>query len=86
MYIVTNITAQTETECDAIEKITYDKKKKVYISSDNPDGFKALVIEHISPTEEHYIETVYVFSGHTMKGNEPIGEYRWEDEPDEPTE
>lgn len=84
MYIVTNLDMHTETECDAIEKIIYDSEKEIYVSSDNPDGFKALVIEHISPTEEHYIETVYAFEGHTLSGDEPIGEYRWED--DEPEE
>lgn len=85
MYIVTNLSATppTQSECDAIETVIYNKKKKAYIPSENPDGFKAFVIEHISPTEEICVVTVYAFEGHTLSGNEPFGEYEWRDDTEE---
>lgn len=82
MYIIINKSTKSPStqECDAIETVIYDKKSGEYIPSEKPDGFKALVIDHISPTEEKYIETIYVFEGHTMKGNEPTGEITWVDD------
>ena len=80
MYIVTNLDTGVTSECDAIETIIYDGEK--YVPSDNPDGFRALTIEHISPTEEIYVETIYCFEGHTLSGTEDIGEYEWQDEPE----
>ena len=81
MYIVTNLDTGVTSECDAIETVIYDSEK--YIPSDNPDGFKAMTIQHISPTEEVYTEVVYAFEGHTLSGAEPVGEYVWEDDPEE---
>ena len=78
MYIVTNLTTHEQTECDAIETIIFDGEK--YVPSDNPDGFRAMQIKYISPTEEVYIETIYAFEGHTLSGGEPTGEYIWVDE------
>jgi hypothetical protein len=84
MYIVRNlsVTPPTEEECDAIETIIYDAGSGKYVPSDNPDGFRALKIEYISPTEQIYIETIYAFEGHTLSGTEPTGEYEWQEEPE----
>lgn len=82
MYVIINKSTKSPStqECDAIETVIYNKETDSYIPSEKPDGFKALVIERKSPSEEYYIETVYVFDGHTMKGNEPIGEITWVDD------
>ena len=87
MYIVTNLSVEphTQTECDAIETIVYDAENEKYVPSETPDGFRALKIEYVSPTEQIYVETIYAFEGHTLSGVEPIGKYEWQDEP-EPVE
>ena len=83
MYIVTNLTTHEQTAVDAIETVIYDAESGAYIPSENPDGFRALTIVHISPTEERYDEVVYAFEGHTLSGVEPTGKYELQEADDE---
>ena len=77
MYKVTNLTTQEITYCDAIETIIYSEGN--YIPSEEPDGFRALTIVHISDTEETYTEKVFVYEGHTLSGTEDIGKVEFEE-------
>lgn len=70
MYNVKNLTAGTESTCDAIETIRWTGEKYVPAECGEADGFRALVIDG-----ERYEETQYVFAGHTMRGTEPVGAF-----------
>lgn len=80
MYKITNKTTGEITTCDAIEYINSDY---IPTEKDSADGFYALVIETISPSEQRYISTAYAFEGHKLKGGEDTAEIAWEDEHDE---
>jgi len=83
MILVTNITKGTQSECDAIETLTLDNGEYIPVDPDKADGFAALTIIHVSPSEEYYEAEYFVFDGHEMKGNEDVGEYEFIPEPAE---
>ena len=72
MYKVTNITKSTEFECDAIETITVENNVYRPIDPDKADGFKALTIVEVSPSEQYYTEEAFVYAGHTLLGTEDV--------------
>lgn len=90
MYLVTNITKGTQYECDAIETITVVDNEYTPIELPNADGFNAMKIVYVSPTEQYYQIETFAFENHTLKGNEDIGKYEDKPEPepdeDEPEE
>lgn len=73
MYIVKNLTKHTVSECDAIETIVAVGRDYLPAEHDVADGFKALTIVRVSPTEEHYAEEVFVFENHYLTGVEDTG-------------
>lgn len=84
MYRVVNITKSTEYECDAIETITVHDGQYVPAVGDAADGFTAMKIVHVSPSEEYYTKERFAFEGHTLTGEEDYGMF--EDIPDEAPE
>lgn len=54
--------------CDAIEYIAVCDGVIVPTEQSEADGFKALVIVDVSPTEQYYTETLYAFPDHTLDG------------------
>ena len=85
MYIVHS--NGTESTCDAIETVTSINGTIKPIEVNKADGFHAMVIVHVSPSEEYYDETLYVLPDHTLDGYDvPVGTYTWEDEPEPETE
>ena len=86
MYTVTNITKGTTSECDAIETIKAIDGQYTPAEHNIADGFKALTIVHVSPSEEHYEEEVFVFEGHYLTGTEDTGMFEDNSEPEEPLE
>ena len=81
MYKVYNLTKHTESECDAIETITVINGEYHPIEREGSDGFKAMKIVEVSPSEQYYDITIFRFEGHTLIGGEDEG--RYEDEPEE---
>lgn len=68
---------------DAIETCAVINGVLRPIEAVNADGFKAMVIVHVSPSEEYYDETLYVLPNHTLDGYDvPVGTYEWEPEPE----
>ena len=82
MYIVTNITKGTTSECDAIETIKAVDNKYIPAEQDIADGFKALTIVHVSPSEEYFTEEVFVYDGHYLTGTEDTGMFEDIPEPE----
>lgn len=66
MYIVYS-NGETST-CDAIETITAVNGEIVPVEYNEADGFKALTIVEVSPSEQYYNETLYAFPDHTLDG------------------
>ena len=54
--------------CDAIEYITARDGVIVPAEQSDADGFKAMVIVDVSPTEQYYATTLYAFPDHTLDG------------------
>ena len=76
MYLVRNITQGTRSACDAIETIKAIDGRYVATELESSDGFKALTIVHVSPSEEYYTEEVFVYEGHYLTGVEDTGSFR----------
>lgn len=83
MYIVTNITKGTQYECDAIETITVEDGEYIPAEHDASDGFKAMKIVQVSPSEQYYEVEVFAYDGHTLKGTEDTGSWESAPEPEE---
>lgn len=85
MYLVTNITKSTQYECDAIETITVVNNEYIPVEHENADGFNAMKIIQVSPSEQYYQIETFVYEGHTLKGTEDTGKFEDipEPEPDE---
>ena len=85
MYVVTNLSVEPHVTfpCDAIETVVYDSDSGAYIPSEDPDGFRALIIVHDSPSQEHYTETLFAYEGHTLSGAEPYGSFEWVEQEEE---
>ena len=79
MYNVKNLTAGTESTCDAIETIRWTGEKYAPTEHSKADGFRALVIDG-----DQYNETQYVFEAHAMRGTEPVGAFEEVELPPEP--
>lgn len=74
------------TPCDAIETITVIDGAYRPIERENADGFKAMKIVGVSPSEQYYDITIYRYEGHTLIGGEDEGRYEDEPEPEEAEE
>lgn len=83
MILVKNLTKSTQYECDAIETLTLKDGEYYPTEAENADGFVALTIVYVSPTEEYYNREYFVFEGHEMKGTEDTGEYEFIPDPEE---
>ena len=83
MIKVYNLTKQTESTCDAIETINNEYRP---VELEFADGFKALTIVHVSPSEEYYTEEIFAFEDHTLPNNEDTGRYEEEEDPEEEEE
>lgn len=77
MILVTNITKGEQFEADAIETLTLKDGEYYPTERDKADGFDAMTIVHVSPTEEYYTHEYFAFEGHTLKGTEDTGEYEF---------
>ena len=83
MYKVTNITKGTTSECDAIETINTSYQPT---ELENAEGFKAMTIVTVSPSEQYYQIDIYALEGHTLSGGEDEGRYEDIPEPEEEEE
>lgn len=71
------ITPQTGTAfiADAIEFLTVDSGILIPTEQENADGFNAMTINHVSPTEESYTTVTYTLPDHSLLGGEPIATF-----------
>lgn len=82
MYIVRNITQGVTTECDAIETITVINGQYVPAEQSDADGFKAMTIVHVSPSEEYYNVEIFAYPDHILKGTEDEGVFEFVPDPE----
>ena len=68
---------------DAIETVTSINGAIKPIEVAKADGFNAMVIVHVSPSEEYYDKTLYVLPDHTLDGYDvPVGTFEYEPDPE----